>query len=112
MPTITFDPYPYYKEAPREKLIEATGLLFPWALNWFVEQPPVSLKDHMEEVYGFGPLYPMGGELDKHKRFIYPGDEPMYPLLTMCNGNTCAVFYLHGIIAFIEPESTFITRMD
>lgn len=100
-----------------ERLIEACGLLPEWFADYRMESTPSgTLKEYMEECYGFGLLHEMTGcTINEDLTYDYPEDDTMYPLLhATTDDGKAMVQWQYGIVAFQEEEEGewFMTRMD
>lgn len=116
--TVILDPNDKFPEAPEANLIEACGLLLPWAYEYFTLLTITpTLKAHMQNRYGFGELLPMKMTYHPDNHLSYPGDPDLHPLISIVQAEPtifpleCHI-YQYAIVAFIEGGSTFITRMD
>jgi len=114
---ITVDPNDKYPDASVLSLLEATGFLGDWVLNYLSqEDPSMSLKDHVQKAYGFRQLHPMTITLHPDDHLSYPGDPDYFPLVIIERPEASpplrCMIYQYGIVALVQDSSTFITRMD
>lgn len=110
------DPLRKYTDVPPRRLIEACGLLLPWACEALSEAgttDSATLQEGMDKRYGFG-LYEMtGSTIDESGTYTYPDDPPLHPIARVTNASDVeCLIYQCGIIAFRDPGRTYVTRMD
>ena len=112
--TIQFDPLGAYPSTEPSALVEATGFLAPWALEWAANPAPTEdLPSHMEACYGFGELHRLeGGTINPDGTFSYPGDPDLSPIMKLSAHGETFYVYPHAIVAFLSEYSTFVSRMD
>jgi hypothetical protein len=106
------DPLKDFGSAPREHVIEACGVLPNWVAEWYVmrataqrigEDFDVTLKDHLDQRYGFG-LYEFTGSTE---------DPPLKPLITIDMDDLGKFHqYQYAICAIPVDGGYFVTRMD
>ena len=113
--TMTCDPLGAHGLINSGNVISVCGLLPGWVAGYV--DNAITLKEHLEECYGFGTLFEMtGGEVQPDMRYTYPEDPDLHPLLHMKLVATGAEFvqWNHGICAMRQSEDApwFVTRMD
>jgi len=110
------DPNDKFPDALPAKLLNACGFITQWVVSYFEGEQLLSLKEHLELAYGFGPLHPMQITIHPDDHLSYPGDPDLHPLtifeLNETPSPTRCIVYNYGIVAIIENGTTFITRMD
>jgi len=114
--TVRIDPCEGFEGAERGRLVEACGLLLPWAvlaLSVGVEAGE-ELRDKMAELYQFGIHESVGGSVDRDGVYSYPEDPPMRPLASVIDSEGHeALIYQHAVIAFRDRAGwCYVTRMD
>ena len=96
-------------DAPAELLIEASGILLPWACDAVQTDDPIKF---MQDAYGFGGLHPMtGGTVAEDGTYSYPEDPDLKPIAAVyTNGEPSIFIYEYAIVHFVAEK--FTTRMD
>jgi hypothetical protein len=113
---ISFDPHNKYP-INEVQAIEACGLVLPWVFEWVYwkePSPPIPLSVHLEQCYGY-PLYQIpGAEIDESETFLFPGDDPLTPLVSLKHAGAHFLMYWHALAAIKDsPDRPYlITRMD
>ena len=114
MHKVELDPTVYWRArgATKKWLIDVVGILPHWAVTAWSEFP--SIKEGMEELYGFGRLYEMtGGEVDEEYVYRFPEDPPYHPQMVLKLGDEdVVVIWPYSIVGIYEDSKWFITRMD
>ena len=115
---ITYDPCGEYSYMDTDAVLAACGFIPSWCQNYEIGSEKLLIK-YLEEMYGFGPLYPMQGILNNKGVYAYPGDPPLKPYLRIMwfdsnpeNPDAVLFQYPHAIVAVIQGDHRFITRMD
>lgn len=110
-----------YPDWTDDNLVEACGLIPHWLAEFdFLTRVGakqfIDLKEYMENCYGFGELYKMGGTVDPDtQQYIssYEEDKPLEPYAkVILEGGSEALIYPYAIVALPTREGYFITRMD
>lgn len=108
---LIIDPLSKYRECYHTDILNIAGFLPGWALNQDFFHLPV--KQAMEEQYGFGTLSEIkDATVDDMGVMRYPGDPAQYPMFKIVRGEEVVYQYQYGMIAFVSPTETFVTRMD
>lgn len=110
--TIEIDPNEVHvdKGASYQKLAMACGVLPLWALASMATGN--SMKVQACESYQFPITEMTGGVVDEYGIYNYPEDPPLVPYMKIVNGDETAYFYAHAMVAFVDKEGTYMTRMD
>jgi hypothetical protein len=118
------DPLKDFGSAPREHVIEACGVLPNWVAEWYVmrataqrigEDFDVTLKDHLDQRYGFGLYEFTGSTVDEDGTYHADNDEdpPLKPLITIDMDDLGKFHqYQYAICAIPVDGGYFVTRMD
>ena len=120
-PKLKVDPTGHYPDVKPTRLLGAGGFVFFWAAEAFTR--PESIRETLENRYGFGSLFPMDMTISPTGVLSYPEDPDLYPLFSITGtrpgSSTEEVFYMyeHAIVAFSSSEidsknGFFISRMD
>lgn len=117
----TLDPHNKFP-FKEEQIIQACGYLPGWAAQYFTalaqsDEIDMSLREHMDDMYGFGMYESKQTTITDDLVHQYPEDPDLYPLLVMetrDGDGPMMVQYQHGLVSFREsPEDEwFSTRMD
>ena len=110
---IKIDPTKNFSSVKQQYLLEACGLVLPWAMEW-ADTPVGSLSTYLGTRYQF-PMYPIeGGSITEDHIFTYPDDPPAYPLVLIESHGATFLMYHHALVAIKDTptSSFFITRMD
>ena len=96
---------------PTEQLMEMCGVLVNWACLAVRSE---NMKQSLEDSYGFGTLLEMtGGTVTDNGTYQYPEDPDLYPLVTVYVNMVPRVhIYEYAIVALVQGQDTFVTRMD
>lgn len=109
---ITIDPHDKFNGAPESRILEACGLIPMWVADWIRSPTQKTLKEYLDDVYGFG-LYEMtGGRIDDNGAYHYPDDPTLYPLIQIETDEGTFFMYEYSIVAIPTVNGYFITRMD
>lgn len=109
------DPTRHYEDVDPTKLIQAMGVLPSWVTSAFAhgKKDVPGFVEHVGELYGFGDLMKFeGGELDDKGVYRYPEDPPQHPIAVIKNEEVTVWFYLHAMVAFVDADQKYMTRMD
>jgi hypothetical protein len=110
-----------YPDWTDDNLVEACGLIPHWLAEFdFLTRVGakqfIDLKEYMENCYGFGELYKMGGTVDPDtQQYIssYEEAKPHEPYAkVILEGGSEALIYAYAIVAVSTREGYVITRMD
>ena len=104
------NPTGYFNDVPKDRIIEALGILVPWAMR----DPDEPVREVFDKMYSFGLFEMTGGEIDDKGVYRYPEDPDLHPLavLKRMNGET-VYFYQYAMVGVVQPNGdTFVTRMD
>jgi hypothetical protein len=111
---LTFDPAKYWVNTSNSQayLIALCGYLPSFATH--PAHLPLTLKEKMEAMYGFGALRQLeGSSIHEYGVHSFPGDPDLYPILRIDRGAEHVYIYEHGLVAFSAPRGKyFVTRMD
>jgi len=109
---ITIDPLKAYTHRSAQALIEACGVLLPWASEAAILQAP--FYAHFEEVYPYGLHKMTGGTVDKTGLYEYPGDPPLSPVIQVSSPSEICFLYPSAIVAIYNKQSgdSFVTKVD
>lgn len=115
--TGSLDPTGHYSELPKERLVNAIGILPNWTVIALYENGE-SIKDfttRMADLYGFGDLFEFTGhgEITEEGIYNYPEDPPQYPLAVMRNQELTVWFWPNAMLGIVDQDGeVFVTRMD
>lgn len=108
---LTIDPNNKFNR-PDHFLLEACGFIPGWVAEWADSDSAKSLKDHLDDTYGFG-LYQFDqGSINEQGTYSYPQDEDLDPLIKIETDEGDFYMYQYAIVAIPTPTGPFICRMD
>jgi hypothetical protein len=114
--TIELDPTDAYPNPDPEAIIQTCGAPLLWALEWYESPLPraLTLHQHLEYAYNFGPLMKLKAARLENNIMYYPGDPPQYPLIKVRCAQDPTVYYQfpRAFICLETPTNQFFTRMD
>ncbi len=105
------DPTLHFNEVSTEQIIEEYGLVPHFVVNPEFEGMP--LKQSLADQYGFNLYEFTGGTI--HSNGVYSsndGDPDLWPLMKIIRGNETFYQYHYAVVAIVNADSTFVTRMD
>ena len=109
------DPHDMWPSSP-EDVFSWCGFLPNWVTEYGqANHLTMTLKQHLDNCYGFG-LYEMkGGKVEDDGSYTYPDDPTLHPLIQIeLEGGAEFLQWEHGICAMRQSatEDWFVTRMD
>ena len=101
------------KEAYPDAIEQDLGLLPGWVMEYNLFSPEGTLKDYLDQRYGFG-LYDLEGEVleDGTYRSPYEEDEDLQWIGKVQSKLGDVYFYPYAITAIPTDDGYFLTRMD
>ena len=112
---VKVDPTGQYKKVPKQRLVDALGIVPSFVSYAAVEAPEATARavlDAMAEAYGFYMGDMEGGTVDAEGVYQYPDDPPLYPLVRWTLDNVTVYMYQFAIVAVQDEDTTIVTRMD
>ena len=105
------DPLKKYNPVLDSQLIEGLGILPLWLAQG--KQLGEDAKTALTRRYQFYTGCDIeGGRIDAEGVYRYPGDPPLYPVMKVSDEKETVYFYPYAIVAVVNEEGTWITRMD
>ena len=110
---IIVDPLNNFNHLSKPYLKEALGLIPNFVYN--EDCMNLDAKEALEQQYGFGSLYDSKDTtITEDGMYLYPGDEPLFPLAKMIRKDEFIWQYQYGLVIIqnAETKEIFATRMD
>lgn len=78
-------------------------------LSWFSsDNATASIKNVVQEGYGFPVYWATDGEVTSDMEFKYAGDAPLKPLIVVYHEKECLVLYRYGLCAIVNEDKSYI----
>lgn len=107
--TIDVDPLNKYPKVPMARVVDVAGVLIAWA--WHAIQADDAIEK-MCSFYIYGTYEMKGHSKIENGVYNYPGDPKMYPIVTVASDTASVYIYEHAIVAIVQGDRQYVTRMD